>query len=136
MSMTSWGIVGYGVSIDDIYKYIDHEKVNAIIRKLFREEDFTEDVFEDDTFYGNPYTNFAEFLCELDDDNIFSWDDDGQDKDYFLYEPSFSWARRPNEPSSMVECQDKMVNILKKVCDVKDADIRACIRYISDGGFS
>lgn len=139
MSMCYWGIVGYGVCIDDIYKYIDHGKVNKIIRTLFKEDDFytDDDVFDDDTFYGNPYCNFAEFLCELDEDKIFNFDDDGQGKAFFLYEPNYPWHTLKNEdPKTIEECEDKMIAVLRKVCDAKDEDLRNCINYISESGCS
>jgi len=139
MSMCYWGIVGYGVCIEDIAKYINHEKVNSIIRTLFKEEDFHEndDVFEDDTFYGNPYTNFAEFLCDLDDDKIFSYDDDGQGRNFFLYVPRYPWHSKPDkEPETIEECEDKMVAVLQKVCNATDEQLKDCIKYISESGCS
>ena len=137
MSMSYWGIVGYGVCINDIEKYINHEKVNKIVRSLFKEGDFYEDddVFEDDTFYGNPYTNFGEFLCELDDDKIFNFDDDGQDKTFFLYEPIYPWsAKKEKQPQTVEECNDKIIKILKKVCDATYEQLEKEIGYISESG--
>lgn len=137
MSMSYWGIVGYGVCINDIEKYINHEKVNKIVRSLFKEEDFYEDddVFEDDTFYGNPYYNFGEFLCELDDDKIFNFDDDGGDRTFFLYEPRYPWSgRKERQPNTVEECKDKIIKILKKVCDATYEQLENEIDYISESG--
>ena len=49
MSMDYWGIVGYGVSVESIRKYINEEKVNHFVRELNANELFEDDVFEDDT---------------------------------------------------------------------------------------
>lgn len=139
MSMCYWGIVGYGVCIDDVDKYIDHGKVNKIVRTLFKENDFytDDDVFDDDTFYGNPYYNFAEFLCDLDEDKIFDFDDDGQGTAFFLYKPKYPWnIQQDKQPKTRKECEDKMIAILRKVCDAKDEDLRSLFDYISESGCS
>lgn len=134
MSMDYWAIEGYGVDLDEIEKYINTEKVNELVRKLLPNETFEEDVFEDDTFYGDPYTNFAEFLCELDEENIFCYEDDGNARAFFLYEPSYPWARNENEPKDKQEAEDKMIKVLKKVYDATWNDLRSYIRYISTYG--
>ena len=135
MSMDYWGIVGYGVDIDDISKYINHEKVNKLVRELLPDEDFEDsDVMDDDTFYGNPYFNFAEFLCKLDDDKIFDYDDDGQGRAFLLYHPTYAWTRRSNEPSSCDECEQKLIKLLKKVCDCSTDDLLRHVGYINTYG--
>ena len=134
MSMDYWGIIGYGVCLDDIYDYLNREKVNTLVRKLLPKETFEEDVFDDDTFYGNPYNNLAEFLCDLDEDKIFSWNDDGQGAPYFLYFPSYPWQRKENEPTDVNEVTDKMVKILHKVYDMPINELRKMIHYISTYG--
>ena len=133
MSMSYWGIVGYGVCIDDIYKYIDQKKVNQLVRDMLP-YDIEEDVFEDDTFYGNPYANFGDFLCSLDEDHIFDYDDNGNGSAYFLYMPTYSWRLKGNEPKTQKECKDKMMKILRQVCPGHDDEVMNCIDYISTWG--
>lgn len=132
MSYSYWGIDGYGIRVSDIHKYIDCEKVKSIVRELTKEE--VEDVFEDDTFCGNPYTNFGEFLCELDDDDIFTFDDDGNGESYFLYTPPYPWSAKENEPETQDECKNKIMAILRKVCTDNEEEIERYIDYISDWG--
>ena len=37
MSVSYWGIIGYGLCIDDIYKFINHEKVKHYVKKMVPE---------------------------------------------------------------------------------------------------
>jgi len=134
MSMDYWGITGYGVCLDDIEKYLDREKVNKIIRQMFPDEEFTEDVFDGFMFCGDPYTNFAEFLCEFDDRKILTYDDDGQGVAYFLYVPPYPWKAKENEPKTRKELEDYMISILRRVYDTDDCDLRNSLDYISTWG--
>ena len=134
MSMDYWPIIGYGVNLDKIYKYLNKEKVQKLIQDLNPNEIIDDDVFEDDTFYGGLYTSFAEFLCELDDSHIFSYDDDGNNIEYFLYPPRYSWMKRKNDPKTVAECDDMIVKVLKKVYDISDEELKTHIEYIDTVG--
>ena len=137
MSYSYWGIVGYGVCIDDITKYIDNEKVNLKVRELSPNETFEEDVFEDDTFCGCPYNNFAEFLSELDDTNVLTWEDGGNSgKCFLMYSPKYPWQMNGNEPQSYEEIETRIVNALRKVCkqNISAQELKAEINHISDYG--
>ena len=134
MSVDYWGIVGYGICLDDVSKYLNAEKVNDLVRKLMPKETFEEDVFDDDTFFGDPYSNLAEFLCEFDDERIFSWEDDGQGTAYFLYEPSYPWQIKPNSPVVMNDIKDRMIKILKKIYDAPYEELENYIDFISTYG--
>lgn len=136
MSMDYWGIIGYGIEIQDIYRHINKEKVNKLVRELNPNLKFEDDVFDDDTFIGNPYNSFAEFLCELDKNSLFTYDTDGHDRDYFMYAPVYPWAAKKNEPSTEKECKNKMINILQQVVDLSDEEISKYIHYINDYGCS
>lgn len=135
MSWSHWGIVGYGIDIDDIFEYINTEKVNKLVRELNPKEEFEEDVFDDDTFYGNPYQNFGEFLSELDKTNTIIWDDGGDSgKHYFLYCPKYPWQIKNNDPLSCEDIADRIVDVLTKICDTEVNILRSKIDYISDYG--
>ena len=136
MSMCYWGIVGHGVCIDDIHKYINKEKVNKLVRELNPDIDLkeNEDVFEENVFYGDPYMNFAEFLCELDEDKIFTYDDDGNGRYFFMYAPSYPWRRKNNEPKTIDECEDKLIAVLHKVCNTTYETLFSKIKDISEWG--
>ena len=135
MSWSHWGIVGYGVDLDDITEYIDTEKVNKLVRELSPNETFEEDVFEDDTFCGNPYENFGEFLSELDETNTIIWDDGGDsNKHFFLYEPKYPWMIKNNDPVSYGDIEDRIIKVLLKVCNEDKEVLRSKIDHISDYG--
>ena len=135
MSWTHWGIVGYGVDLDDIEKYINKEKVNLLVREINPLENFDEDVFEDDTFCGNPYQNFGEFLSELDETKTIIWDDGGDSgKHFFLYEPKYPWMIKNNDPASYEDIENRIINVLIKVSDIDKETLRSKIDFISDYG--
>lgn len=136
MSMDYWGIVGYGVCVQDIEQYIDKEKVNILVRDInVNCCDFTEDVFEDDTFCGNPYQNFGEFLSELDETNTIIWDDGGESqKAFFLYVPKYPWMYRNNDPKSIKDVEDRIIKVLKMVCNATEEELKKKIDFINDYG--
>ena len=136
MSRCYWGIVGYGVSINSIYKYIDDKKVLKIILGLHPDIEIEEDISDDDWFY-DIYNNFAEFLCDLDETNSLSWQDTGDGGEaYFLYEPKYPWMFRNDDPMSYEEIEERIINILEKI--IKDntdmKEIRNLINHINDYG--
>jgi len=134
MSMSYWPIVGYGVNLDELYEYLNKDKVNALIRDMIPNEEFEEDVLEDDTFYGGVYTSFAEFLCELDDSKVFSYENDGATTEYFLYQPRYWWKKKSNDPKTAAECDDMIAGVLKKVYDISDEELKTHIDYIDTVG--
>lgn len=135
MSVSYWGIVGYGVLIDDIMPFIDNELVNVEVRERNKDIEFKEDVFDDDTFYGDPYTNFGEFLCELDKTNTLTWDDAGNcERTYLLYEPQYPWHLKDNEPESYEDIEERIYNVIKQVGKVTQEEIHKLCYNISDAG--
>ena len=140
MSVSYWGIVGYGICIDKIIPHLNNEKIKSKIKELFAPKDTesiddAEDVFDEDWFYGDPYSNFAEFLCEFDDKHILTWDDDGNGRAFFLYTPCYPWKFKPEELNLTVDDINMyMTDIIKLVCDLPDEDISNMIDYINDWG--
>ena len=137
MSVSYWGIKGYGVNLDDVNKYIDNKKVNEIIRLLNPNITFEEYVFDDCTFYGDPYSSFGEFLSDLDDTGTLTWEDGGNsEKCYFLYVPPYPWQTKSNEPKSEKEIEDRIIKTLLRICETNTdpEDIRKYIEYIDDYG--
>ena len=134
MSVEYWGIKGYGVCIDDISSYINEKKVKNFVKKFLSEENIEDDDFEDYMFCGRPYDNFAHFLCEFDDKNILTYEDDGQGVCYLLYAPPYPWQAKKNEPKTVNELGSYIVQILKKVCDADDKELSVHIDYINTWG--
>lgn len=135
MSMAYWGIVGYGVKLDDIHQYLDQEKVKRLIREINPNEKFTDDIFDDDTFVGGAYSNFAQFLCDFDDKNIMSFDDNGENVQYLLYKPPYPWIATPEEPKTVKELDDHIVKILQNVYNASADELKEHIDYIDTVGW-
>ena len=118
MSRDYWAIEGYGINTEDIMQYVNKDKVIGHLKRLIPNAIFEEDIFDDDVFCGDPYSNFAEFLCELDETETMSWNDDANGESYFLYEPRYPWHIKENDPKSYEEAEEIILNVLNKVCDI------------------
>lgn len=136
MSLDYWGITGYGIRINDIGEF-NKEKVNALVRDLNPNVIMdNEDVLEDDTFCGNLYANFAEFLCDLDKTNTLCYDDNGNGECYLLYSPPYPWMRKNNEPTSYEDIENRILDCLVQVSDQTRENLAREINYISDAGWA
>ena len=60
MSMTYWGIVGYGVCLDDLDPHLNNEKVNKLIREMNPDI-----VFEGDVQFARTLSNPKLKYCEV-----------------------------------------------------------------------
>lgn len=136
MSRSYWGVVGYGINLRDIDKYLDEKSVNRLIREMNPNVEFSDtSVFEDDTFYGEPYNSFAEFLVKLDDTNTLTWETCGDNEnEYLLYSPTYPWLLKENEPKSYKDINDRLLNVLKKVYTLPEEEMLKYIDTISDYG--
>lgn len=135
MSMTYWGIVGYGICLNDIDKYLNVKKINEKVRAANPKNTFEEDVFDDNTFYGDPYSNLAEFICEtFDEKGILTWDDDGQDRCFLLYTPIYPWRMTEKQPKSLKELNDYLISVLQTVYDATYDQLDTELDYISTWG--
>lgn len=136
MSVSYWGITGYGIDLDDIRNSIDEEKVYRLVKQLVPNEIFGDNVFEDNTFYGCPYESFGEFLSELDDTNTILWEDGGEnDSHYFLYIPKYPWQVSDKDPKNPKEIEDRIVKVLLKICNESEESLRSKIGFVSDFGY-
>ena len=134
MSRSYWGIIGYGVNLDDVPN-LNSEKVNRLVRKINPLEKFEGDVLEDDTFCGGRYNSLAEFVCELDTTNSLTWDDGGDcGGQYVLYAPKYPWQVKDNDPRSIVDVEARLLTVLQKIYDVPINELKEKIGYISDYG--
>lgn len=128
MSMSYWMNEGVGIRCDDIFDHLDKHKCYLVVQEQLPDEEIDEEGFElDDFLYGNAFENIADFLCCLDDDDIFTFGDNGDGQYYFLYPPSYPWGRRENEPKSLEEVHSRIVSILLKVTDLTPQEAEALI---------
>ena len=135
MSYDYWAIYGYGISMNNI-PLVNVEKVNNLVKKINPNIAFEDDfnAFDDDTFCGNPYTSFAEFLADLDETDTLSWESDGQGEDYLLYTPKMPWSLKDNEPESYDEIDKRIINCVKLISDAEEDDVKANIDHVNTAG--
>ena len=136
MSVDYWSIFGYGIELSDIIKYIDKNKVITELKKLVHDTeipDDTDDIFELDALCGYPYNYFAEFLCDLDERNVLTWDSDGDGNEYLMYTPNYPWYTEYT-PQSPQEVAKIITEVLDKVCSMPD-NMKYPIGYIDTIGY-
>ena len=139
MSVSYWGIVGYGIEVNDIKKYINKEKVNKLVRQLNPNAEISnsDDVLIDDTFNGDLYSSIAEFLSELDDSHSLIWDTGGNlGGDYLYYAPDYPWHKHENDPKSFDEVRERIQKVIQKVYDIKSEDLEPYITNICMAGYA
>ena len=139
MSVSYWGIVGYGIEVNDIKKYINEEKVNKLVRQLNPNAEISnsDDVLIDDTFNGDLYSSIAEFLSELDDSHSLIWDTGGNlGGDYLYYAPDYPWYKHENDPKSFDEVRERIQKVIQKVYDIKSKDLEPYITNICMAGYA
>ncbi len=137
MSMDYWGIVGYGLCLNDIEEYINREKFNQVVRDINPNLQFDEDdVFDDDTFCGGIYVNLAHFFTELDTNNNFCYEDNGDGECYLLFEPSYPWETnyRKREPKTKEEVKERLINLLTPFYNMPINILKEKIDYINTMG--
>ena len=140
MSRDYWGITGYGIELDnDVINAMEEEKIRKLVNELNPEMHFTKNVFNDETFCGEPYENLGEFLCELDETGTMTWDSDGFERVFFLYTPPYPWHDRGiKQPENSQQVMDNIMKILEKVCDFNNKEeyekVKEKIDYIDTYG--
>jgi len=140
MSMTYWGINGFGLCLDSVYGALNQKVVKEKIKELFKPDqtegiDDVADILDADWFYGDPYSNFAEFLVEgYDEKKILSWEDDGNGRAFLLYQPPYPWQLKPEDPKTCDELISYMVKVLQNVFDLSHNEIASKLDFISDWG--
>lgn len=145
--MTYWLIEGIGINVDKVRPHLNKRKViNLILRHFPENEDALKWKFRRDLsgfdiydfFDGCPFDNLADLLTYCDDTDTLTYGDtngynDGDE--YFYYPPSMPWGMRDNEPQSIKEVHERIIDAVKVVTDLSDAEIESLIdNYISAVG--
>lgn len=136
MSTTYWMIEGIGIDTDKLLPHLNKRKViNVILKQCPDDEEALEwkgrrdlknfDI--DDFLYGNPFENLADLLTHCDDTDTLMFGDDGDGGVYFYYPPSMPWHRRDNEPRSVEEVHERIVDAVMEITDLSEAEIEAMI---------
>ncbi len=130
MSMCHWICEGIGIRTNDLYQYLNNQKCMDALRELGIDdiEETEPDEFDiDDYLLGEPYQNLGDFLCRLDDTHTLSYGDDGDGESFFYYTPSYPWSRRDNEPASIQEVHERIIDAVIQVCDLSRDEVEAMI---------
>lgn len=128
MSMCYWMCEGIGINTDSILKYLNKKKLIKFILEQIPEEIIDEEQFDlNDYLYGNPFDNLGDILCHCDDTKTLTYGDNGDGACYFYYTPSYPWSRRENEPQSVQEVHERIIDAVQKICTVTPEKVEKII---------
>ena len=129
MSMIYWMCQGIGVRTNDLYPYLDNKKCIAVIKSQIQDVDIDEeDSFDiDEFFWGEPFENLGDLLCHVDDTDTMTWGDNGDGEHYFYYVPSYPWERKENEPISIQEVHERIIDAVLRLCNMTRKEVEALI---------
>lgn len=139
MSMNCWLIEGIGINADDIIPYVNNKKLvktlfdyysnNDDLKNIIKNESYTdftaEQLIEDYVFIFS--NSLAEFLYLCDDTDFLVFCSDGEGSTYLYYQPTMPWERADNEPKSVEEVHEIIINIVQKVTDLSSQEIENLI---------
>lgn len=129
MSMIYWMCQGIGIRTNELYPYLNQEKCACLIKKQIPDADIIEDDFFDidDFFDGEPFENLWDMLCHCDDTNTLTYGDNGDGEYYFYYVPTYPWERKENEPISIQEVHERIIDAVLCLCNMSRKDVEALI---------
>lgn len=125
MSVCYWMNQGVGIRASQLYPHLNSHKCYVAVCQQLQDEEIDENEFElEDYLYGEPFQNLGDFMCHLDNTNVMTYGDNGDGEYYFYYAPSYPWERLDNEPLSLTEVHERIVDAVVKVTDLtrKQAD--------------
>lgn len=138
MSMCYWIIQGIGINTDSIHDHIDKEKLAKFLHQQLPDDSdianmIANNRFDDldvgDFLYGEPFENLGELLTHCDTTDTLTWGDDGGSGSYLYYPPTMPWERRENEPKSIGEAHQTIIQAIKAiVSNLSDDQIDAMIQ--------
>ena len=128
MSLCYWWNEGIGIRTESIYPFLDKLKCIAEVKAQLPGEEIDEESFDiDDFLYGYVFENLGDFLCHGDDSGLMTWGDNGDGEYFFFYTPSYPWERRENEPTSIQEVHEHIINAVLRLCNMSREEIEAMI---------
>lgn len=137
MSMCYWMIEGIGVRADRIESHVNKEKLLDFLieqlpddgeLRLLKSSGNISSLDPSDYYYGEPFENFADMLCHCDDTDSLIFGGDGDGNDYFYYPPSMPWHHTKNEPDSLLEVHNRIVDAVQKLTDMTREEILEVIQ--------
>ncbi len=147
MSLSYWMIVGLGLSMKELFPYLQASK----IRQRLREQKGSDLNMEDTALWGKindterfklllEYLTgdfqFADLIAQSDGRHLLSYANDGEDNTYLYYEPSYPWEREEKEFRTEEEAKEYICSIVLPFAgdQVKRKDILALIGEICEVG--
>lgn len=128
MSLCYWWNEGIGIRTGNIYPFLDKQKCITEVKAQLPDEEIDEESFDiDDFLYGDVFENLGDFLCHVDDSGLMTWGDNGDGEHFFFYTPSYPWERRENEPTSIQEVHEHIINAVIRLCNMSREEIEAMI---------
>lgn len=120
---------GIGISAEELFPFLDKQKCITTIKRLHPEAKVSEADFDiEDWIFGMPYDSLAELLTFCDDTNTITYGDTGGcGTSYFYYIPSYPWERTENEPQSVDEVHERIIDAVLKLCDMPREQIEDMI---------
>lgn len=107
-----------------VESYLNQTKcVNVLRQQLDVEVQDTDGFDIDDYFYGNPFQHLGDFLCHCDDTNTMTFGDNSDGEYFFYYAPSYPWERKENEPASISEVHERIIDAVLRICDLSRSQI-------------
>ena len=123
MSLSYWMIVGLGLSMKELFPYLQASK----IRQRLRKQKGTDLNMEDTALWGKindterfklllEYLTggfqFADLIEQSDGRHLLSYANDGEDNTYLYYEPSYPWEREEEDFRTEEEAKRYICNIV------------------------
>ena len=128
MSMETWICAGVGLRSSVIYPHLNQKKCREELKKLIPAEDIQHNRFDlEDYLDGSPYYGLGDFLTMLDDTDTITCGDNGNGETFFYYVRSYPWQRLPNEPQTLKEVHERIIDAVSRVCDLSRKEIDALI---------
>ena len=103
MSLSYWMIVGLGLSMKELFPYLQASK----IRQRLRKQKGTDLNMEDTALWGK--INDTE---RFNGRHLLSYANDGEDNTYLYYEPSYPWEREEEDFRTEEEAKRYICNIV------------------------
>lgn len=135
MSTSYWVVSGVGICTDEIRDHINKRKaIEFLLTQLPDDEELLEwkkrrdlknfDI--DDFLYGNPFENLADLLTHCDDTDTLTYGD-AEGCDYFYYPPTMPWYHRDNEPKTVEEVHERIIDAVMVITDLSEVEIERMI---------
>lgn len=139
MSLCYWSICGVGICAEDIYDYLDKEKLANFLyseitdgeeaerlRTLIYEQRYDEVCLED-YFDNYAFDSLAEILYACDSTKLLTYGEDEDGMSYLFYPSSMPWQRRNDEPENLKQVHDIIINAVQKISSLSRKEIERMI---------